>query len=245
MNGPTEKQESNVITLGHNNPPSPFDEIKAEITGLYEEAINWCDGEAIASQDVADEIDKLVGLIKDASKRAETLRKEEVKPFDDEKKAIQAKFNELIGDTKTVTGLAVKAVRSCNMLLTPWKQKLEAERLAKVEAECKEAEEKTRLAAQAIQQSAGNLEAREAAEEQRKEAERLTKSANRTAKQTVKGMRTVRSVKITNMRTLAAWFWEHKRDDLEAFMLEKVTQYNRAGQRGIPGIEVKEERVAR
>ena len=236
------KQDSNIAVIGHNNPPTPFDEIKEEIESLYEEATNWCDGEAIENQETADKIDTLVGMIKDAAKRGEALRKAEAKPFDDGKKAVQDKFNPLIQKGKGKTDLALSA---CNQLLTPWKQKLERERLAKLEEERKAAEEAQRKAQEEIQKSQGDLEARALAEEQAKQAKQLERQANRTARENTKGMRTIRHVKIADMQALAKWFWVHHRDDLEVFMLEKVKQYDRAGQRGIKGIEVTEERVAK
>src|SRR3546814_8195285 len=80
--------------IGHNNPPSPFDDIKAEIEALHEEARGWLDGEPVASQGQADALDKLKGMIRDAEKKAENLRKAEVKPFDDGKAAVQARRSE-------------------------------------------------------------------------------------------------------------------------------------------------------
>jgi hypothetical protein len=241
----TEQAEMRIAEIGDNNPPSPFDEIKEEIKGLYEEAKNWCNGEAIEDQKTADQIDKLVGLIKDAAKRAEVLRKEEVKTHDDAKKAVQEKFNALIGNTKTVTGIAVTALKTCNDLLTPWKQKIEAERIAEERRIREEAEAKARAAAEKIKETQGDLEGREAAFQDLKQAKSLEKTANKIARAPTKGMRTIRTVKITNLNTLAKWFWNRHLDDLESFMLEKVTQYDRNGERGIPGVEVIEERVAR
>jgi len=171
-----------LAPAGHNNPPepTPFELSKREIEDLAEEARNWLDGTAIASQEIADQIGKLKGLMSEAIKTADARRKVEVKPLDEAKAEIQARYNPLIADTKGVTGIAVRTIAECEKALTPWLLKLERERQAAAEAARKEAEEKA-AAAQAAVRAALDLDF--AAKE---EAEALLVEAKKTEKAAVK-----------------------------------------------------------
>ena len=74
-----------IATIGHNSPPSPFEEIKTRIEDLYGEAKQWLDGEPVTTQDQANALNTLENRIREAAKEAEALRKGEVKPLDDAK----------------------------------------------------------------------------------------------------------------------------------------------------------------
>ena len=116
-----------LATIGHNNPPAdPFGAIKAHIDDLYVEAKNWLDGEPITTQAQADQVTRLLDMIRDAEKVADNARKEENKPFDDGKAAVQAKYAPLISDTKAVKGRTVLAAEACKAALAPWRQAQEA-----------------------------------------------------------------------------------------------------------------------
>lgn len=53
-----------VAKIGHNR--SPFELSKETIEDLYSEAKNWLDGEPVATQEQADEIQKLLRMIQAA-----------------------------------------------------------------------------------------------------------------------------------------------------------------------------------
>lgn len=229
--------------IGDNNPPNEFDEISTEINDLYDEAKNWADGEAISSDAIAENVETLINQIKDAKKRADDLRKEEVKPHDEAKKAVQAKYNPLIADTKGVTGKAVLALGALKTLLTPWKQ--EQQRLKDEEArKAREiAEQKEREAQEAM--ATANLEEREAAQKLMADAQKATKTANKASKDNIKGMRTVWITEMTNSQEAARHFWKTDRQAVQDFFQELADQKVRQGIRTIPGFNITSEKVAK
>ena len=122
---------------GHNNPPtSAYETIKQEIEDLFDEAKNFADGEAIENQALADAVTELHDKLHDAGKRADDVRKDEAKPHDDAKAEIQARYNKLIGNTKTSgKGKVVLGKEVLQGLLTPWRIKVAAEKEAAAKAD--------------------------------------------------------------------------------------------------------------
>src|SRR3546814_3853703 len=82
--------------IGHNNPPepTPYEAILTDVQDLSETAQGFLDGDPINDQATADMVAKLIDEARKGQKAAEDLRKEEAKPFDDGKKAVQAKRSE-------------------------------------------------------------------------------------------------------------------------------------------------------
>jgi hypothetical protein len=163
----TEGMSEAVATAGHNNPPepTPFEKISEEIETLYGEARLWLDGEPVATQGQADGIAKLLNMIRDAAKRADLLRVAENKPFDDGKAEVQRRYAALIADTKGMKGKTTIATDACKKALAPWLDKLDREMKAEAERLRLAAEEKARVAQEAIRATAGdNIAEREAAE---------------------------------------------------------------------------------
>ncbi|MFI3903995.1 hypothetical protein [Ochrobactrum sp. S1502_03] len=241
------------IGIGHNGAPepTPFETVKAKIDDLYDEAKLWLDGAEITSQDQADEIQKLMRLIQASEKEADEARKEEAKPHDDAKAEIQERFNLLIGKTKSVTGKTVKAVEACKKALAPWLQKLETARLEREAAALKEAEEKNRLAMEAMRQRTGdNLEQNEQAEQLVKEAKAADSQARRIGneKASAKGfgraasLRTSYVSEVTNYTAFARFVWAHHKVDLCDFLDDLARQIVARGNHNIDGVTVKEER---
>lgn len=240
---------------GHNNPPSPFDEIKEEIEGLYDEAKNWLDGEPVTSQDMADGLNKLITMIRDAEKKADALRKEEVKPFDDGKKEVQARYAPLIGNTKSVRGKTVLALEAAKKALTPWLEKLDNE---KREAEAKakaEAEEAQRKAEEAFRQSdVSDLAAREEAERLAEEAKQKDIAARVAAKDKAQakggagratGLRTYYAPEITDYTAFARWIWLNRKEEMRGFLTEMAaTLVHQNPSVMADGLKVNEERKA-
>lgn len=242
-----------VAKIGHNNPPlSTFDLAKQKIEDLYSEAKNWLDGEAIANQGQADEIQKLMRLIQAAEKEADEARKEEAKPHDDAKAEIQERYNTLIGKTKTVTGLTVRAIDACKKALAPWLIKIEEENRRKAEEARKEAEEKQRIAMEAMRQRDGiDLEASERAEALVREAKQAEADARHAAnaKASAKGegravtLRDYYTPEITSMTDFARHVWTAHRSDMEDFLNVMAAKIVASGARsGIPGVTVHHQR---
>ena len=243
-----------VASIGHNNPPSPtlFEGVKQEITDLYGEAKLWLDGAKVEDQSQADAINTLKDRIKKAMKLAEEARQAEIKPLQDTVNEIQARYNELIGKNKTVTGLGVKAEEACNAALKHYLLELdraqrEAARIAKEEADRKHVE-----AAEAMRQrDVSNLAGMEEAERLVKEAKAAEEASRRAdgAKAHAKGegratgLRTVYRAVMADEREAAAWVWNDRREELLLFVQDQADKAVRSGSRKISGFNVIEDKV--
>lgn len=241
-----------IATIGHNQPPAtPFDIVSEKINDLYAEAKNWCDGEEIASQEQADEVQKLMRLIQSAEKEADEARKDEARPHDEAKAAIQERYNPLIGKTKSVTGLTVLAIDACKKALAPWLRKVEEENRRKAEEARKEAEAKAEAARAALAQRQ-SLEDAERAEALVREAKQAEADARRAAnaKAGAKGegravtLRDKYTPEVTDYTAFARHVWTAHRSDMEDFLNAQAAKLVTAGVRnGIPGVTIHHERV--
>lgn len=241
------------IGIGHNNPPetTPFEVAKAQINDLYEEAKGWLDGEPIQSPEQADEVQKLMRLIQAAEKQADEARKDEAKPHDEAKTEIQDRYNQLIGKTKSVTGLTVRAIEACKQALIPWLEKVEAENRAKAEAARMEAEAKQKAAMEAMQQRiGGDLESAERAEALVQEAKRADNDARKaeSLKASAKGagraasLRTSYRAEITDMRAFARYVWQYRQIEMQEFLEGLAQKIVNSGRIQIDGVTAHEER---
>lgn len=242
-----------IASIGHNNPPepTPFDLVSDKIKGLYGEAKNFLDGAEINSAEQADAIQSLLRMIQQAEKEADATRKDEAKPFDEAKAEIQERYNPLIGNTKSGKGLTVQATEACKKALAPWLLKVEADNRAKAEAARKEAEEKTRIAQEAMRQRDGsNLEENELAEalvRDAKAAEAVARRAD-SAKATVKGfgravgLRTSYVATVTDYTAFARYVWLHHRADMQEWLDGFAKQIIDRGNHSIDGVTVTEDR---
>lgn len=227
--------------IGHNR--DPFDEISEKINDLFDTAKDFVDDNPIENQATADSVSKLLAMIKESAKKADDLRKAECAPHDDAKKRIQQKYAPLIADTKSVTGKTVLAIKACQDYLTPWNQKIQAEKDAKAAELRRIAEEKQRAAKAAFEKA--NLAEREKAEAALKEAQQAQATAKRAAKDNVKGMLTVWDLTVTDETALVRHYWTTRRPDLLACVREMAERDKRAGKRSIPGCEITSRKVAR
>ena len=174
--------------MGHNNPPlTPYETALAEISSLFEEAQNWLDGEPVENQGTADKLSRLLNEVRAARKRADDARKAAAKPFDGAKKEIQDRYNPLLKQADLATD-------ACKKAMTPWLEKLEAEKRA------------------------AEIEARRIADEMRKEAEEAARSAaaddlvaRQDAEAKIKPRRTPKPPPIVPPRTRAALMTEWAR----------------------------------
>lgn len=240
-----------AAVIGHNNPPTPFDEVKEKISGLYEEAKNWLDGDPIANQAQADEVQKLLRLIQSAEKEADEARKLEAKPYDDAKAEIQSRYNMLIGNTKAVKGLTVLAIDACKKALAPWLMRVEEENRRKAEEARREAEAKA-AEARAAMQARQTLEDAERAEELARAAKEAEAAARRASneKASAKGagravsLRTYYVAELVDENAFAKWVWQNQRNELSSFLSSLAQRLVDGKFRDLPGVEVREDRRA-
>lgn len=235
--------------IGHNNPPA-FDAIKVHVDDLMIEAKNWCDGSAIENQDQADTVARLIDDFRAAQKAADEARKEEAKPFDEAKAAIQAKYAPLIAETKGQTGAIPRALSALKAALTPWLQKLERERQEAARLAQEEADRKAREAAEAMRAAApSDLEGREEAEALVSAAEQAAKDAARIEKDKAHakgegraiGLRKTYRPVLTDRKAALIHYAATRPDDLVALLCRLAELDVREGKRSIPGFDVIEE----
>lgn len=251
-----------IAGIGHNQPPdepapkppTPFQLSKAEIDGLYLEAKNWADGSKVETQEQADAVGRLIALIRTAETTADERRIAENKPFDDGKAEVQARYAELIADTKSKKGMTVMALAALQKALTPFL-------VAKDLAQQKEAEA-ARAAAQVLADAAqaavraasggADLEAKEAAEDlltTAKKAESVASKAE-AARPMAKGvgrsigLRTTYRPEIINMSAFSRWCLDHRKEELVEAMMGIAKRAVASGLHTLPGIKIIEEKGA-
>lgn len=251
---------TDTLTLappGHNNPPvDAYDAHAAHIDDLYTEAANWADGEGITNQDQADEVDRLIADFKAAIEAAEASRDDEKKPYTEKVKEIQERYYPLIGETKAVTGKAIRAKKALLAVKTKWANKLAAEQAARANALRLEAMEQAKQAAEAAREAVGNLEASESAEDLIRAAQQTLKAAEKAEKPTIRGMRDNWVIKglapvenddgttTTGANALVRYYIRTRPDDVVAACMELARQDVRDGKRSIPGVVIENERRA-
>lgn len=237
------------IFEGANNPP-PFEAIRVHVSDLMTEARNWCDGTAIETQAQADLVAKLIDDFRQAAKAADDARKEEARPHDEAKAAIQAKYAPLIAETKAQTGDIPRALAALKATLTPWLQRLERERQEAARKAQEEADRKAREAAEAMRAAeVSDLAAREEAESLVAAAQAVQASADalEKARSHAKGdgraiglRKTYRPV-MTDRKAALMHYAANRPDDLVA-LLQRLAEIDvREGKRSIPGFDVIEE----
>lgn len=233
--------ENTRAVIGHNQ-PTPFETAAEEIETLFGEATNWLDGSAISSQAEADQIGKLLDMIRQAGKRADAARVAEKKPHDDAAKAVQAKYKPLLDRVELATD-------TCKRALTPWLRKLDEEKRAKAEAARIEAEAKQREAEAAIRAARdADLATKAEAEAKLAEAKAADAAATRAANDRARAtggaravsLRTTYTAEVSDLKAFMAWCWQHKRTDIEEFAGALASRLIRANERGMPGITVHE-----
>lgn len=238
-----------IAGIGDNGPPEPdaFDAIRVHCDDLYAEAKHWLDGAPITTDAEAAGVEKLLDEARAAFDAADARRVEENEPFDTGKAAVQAKFAPLIADTKKVKGTMVRLRETCLAALGPWRAKKAEEARAAAEAIRLEAEAKANAAAEALRASAGNLEAREDAEELLKEAEDAQRDANRAtrAATTGTGLTTYYEAVFTDQRTAILHYMNEQPAEFVALAQRLADIDVRNGKRTIAGFSVEERKRAR
>lgn len=242
-----------IAEAGHNNPPSPFEEIKQTIDDLYLEAKNFADGEPITTKGQAEAVSALIDGLRKAATKADDARKTENKPFDEGKAVVQEKYNRLIGKTKAVTGKAPLAIELCEEALKPWLLKLEAAQAERERIAAEQAAQAALEAQEALAKRTDSLEDAEKAEAailHAKAAGASHKAATKTRANVKGGERAVGLTKtytpvMTDGVEAARHYWKTDRTTVEAFFLGLAEKDVRAGKRAIPGFEINEGRKVR
>lgn len=245
--------ENPRAVLGGNFPPmTTYEAVKINILDLYEEAKQWLDGTPIETQEQADAVNTLKDSIKKAKKAADEAYEEEVRPHQETVKEIQARYNDLTGKNKSVTGLAIKAEEACNAALKPYLLELDRQQQEKARLAREEADRLQREAMEAMRQrDAANLEQRGAAERLVNEAKAAETAAHRAenAKAHAKGegratgLRTVPRAVLDDKKLAAAWVWVSHNDELMEFIQDLADRTLRGGKRDIPGFKIVDEKV--
>lgn len=238
--------EPPVRGIGDNQPVDTYGALKAHIDDLDLEARNYLDGEPIATLEQASAVSRILDDARKAVKAADEARKAEKKPHDEAARAVQAKWQPLIGDAELVTVTAKKA-------LAPYLEAQEAAQRAAAEEARQAAEnaaEKARQAAQAAAPDdlAGQTTARvlqEQATRAAKSAAKLDKAkAHATGGERAVGLRTYYEAEITDPVAFIRWAWTHRQSDVTAFLEDLAATEARSGPRDIPGLKMNPQRKA-
>lgn len=224
--------------IGHNQPPEPIDPFAAlatHIEDLIELAEGALHGNAIETPEQAEQIEALKVDIKKAAKDADAARAAEKKPHDEAGKAVQAKWKPLLDRADIAAKTAAAA-------LTPWLQKVQAEKEAEQqrlrdEAAKLEAEAQAKMKASAPT----DLSARMEAEEALKLARKATAGANRIDRSAT-GLRTYWTGTVTDPGAFLAWLKTHRAHELKAWLAEQAQKEVSAGQRQMAGVLIQDER---
>lgn len=230
------------IKPGGNMPPEAV--IFGEIDAFYDEAKNWAsDGFKIENQEQADKVDELDKALLKAGQEADALRIEEKRPHDEAAQAVQDKYNPYVQKGKGKVDIARSTLKQ---LLTAWR--VEQQRIADEKArKAREAAEAERRAAEeAMRASAGDLEAREQAEQQlvaAKQAEKFAKKADKAA--TVgTGLRTKWVAVMVDQRAAVAAMWKRDPQSFVDLAQTLAQQAAHSGVREIEGFNITEQKVA-
>lgn len=233
---------------------TPFDLISESADDLLIEARAWADGQPVETQAQADDVSRLIEALAQIAKAADDARKDENKPHDDAKAAVQAKYAPLFADPKTKTpGKVFKARDALKATLQPFLAKLEAEKREAERIAREAADKAARDAAEAMRAAnAADLGAREEAEAKVAEAEAAERTAKAAASDKAHGtggsramgLRTVWRAEVTNPREALAHYY---RINPDAFLplVQKLADDDKAcGKRdGIPGVRIYSEQV--
>lgn len=216
--------------IGHNGPPTGIDAHKVNIGDLIELANGIV---SIETPEQDQQADKILSDLKAAEKAADEARKEAKRPHDEAAALVQAEW-------KPVLTLAKTGINHLGSVLTPYRAKIEARRVAEAE-QLRLASIEAQTKAQAALQS-DDLETRALGEALLTEARIQSLTANKLDR-AKKGLRTNWRVQIDDVQAFAKWVWNNRRDDLEE-ALQGIANALRTARPDVPGIKYVEERKA-
>jgi hypothetical protein len=211
-----------IATQGHNNPPSPIDEVIAEYDGVITEAQNWADGEPVTDEAGMKAVDTVLKEFKTYKSALTKAGKEQTGPF-------HKRWKDEVAAVKVYTDDADLMQKALVAVVAPFKERLAAE---KREAERKAWEETERLRkeaeAKAAAANAADIEAQREVEAAKQAAIDAEKAAKKTAKDKPKGMRTVTHYEVTDMRALVNFIAKNDKEAMAKFAEEYARQNHKS-----------------
>ena len=192
--------EHPVAQIGDNGGPPPeepaapaakltsWEAIKINFDDLLVEAGNWADGVEITTQDQADAVGRLRGMLQAACSAADDARVAEKNPLDDQIAEIQDRYNEYIAPLKNrKPGIATKAIAALGNLLNAYLNKQEEERRERERAAAKAAADAAReaLAAREEAKTTSDIAVMEEADTLLADATSLLKQAKSVSREKV------------------------------------------------------------
>jgi hypothetical protein len=224
------------------------------VDDYYGEMSLWLDGTPIANQDQANKLAALIANMRKAKTEAEDAKGTEKRPHLDANIAIEARYKPLVTKAETAIKVALAAQ-------TTWQvaQQKVIDDLAKAAREKAAAEEKAAADAAAAATRAGNLEAREqaeelvtAAKETRAEAEMLDNTTTVAREQGMTrgiSLTTVYDTVISDERAAFRHYWTHLdrryHDEIMELVLDFAKKDVRAGARHLDGFTITSRQEAR
>lgn len=217
---------------GHNNPPSPLEEVQSSYDAVFEEVAHWADGTPIENDGQLKAVESLVEQVKSAKKDAESAKEIEYRPHKDACDEVTNRYKPFFADLDGQVKCLLKVIN-------PYKQKLleaqqEAERIAREAAE--RAEREAREAA--AKQVEGSIDDLRSVSEKADEAQEAKNLHKKIAKQTIKGMRTKRIGVIVDGKALINHIATNDKPALIEFMEGYVKDHVRHNRGPIPGLRV-------
>lgn len=212
--------------IGGNAPP-PDAVFGLHIDELFTLLSDTLAGGEVSNDEQEAAIDAIMDDFRQASADSDKARKAEAKPFDDGKKAVQAKW-------KPIIDKADRGVVACREALTPYRTekqraKDEAARRAREEAEARE------KAAQEAMRQSDDLEARYAAEQEFEAAKKLTAVANKIDRSAT-GLRTYWRAEITDRKAALLHYLTRWPERFEALIQQMADEDARGTRAPVPGI---------
>lgn len=223
-----------MTTIGDNKPPADA-AMGLHIDDLFSLLSDTLAGGEVDTDEKEAAIDALMDEFRDAAKDADKARKDEAKPFDDGKKAVQAKW-------KPIIEKADRGVTACKEALTPYR---EAKQRAKDEAARKareEAEAREKAAAEALKQSE-DLETKFAAEQEIEAAKKLAAQANRIDRSAT-GLRTYWEVEITDKGAALRFYLKRNPERFMELIQQLAAEDARGARPQVPGVVYHERKKA-
>lgn len=248
--GDATKEPEVMAGMGHNNPPTPYDERVARTQALIEQGDAWKQIAAIESQAQAERCNDMLALVAAASKENHEALSKEVDPLKEQVKTISERYKRL-GAAPNLSGLAPDSFLGVmagilKRLKGGWLDRMEKE---KQEAERKAREEaaKAQRAADEAARNAKTIADQIAAEEAKKRADQAQDEAHRIAdtKVSVKGevaqratgFRTLRrATAITNLDDAVAYY--KTRAEVAEVLLKLANADVRSGRQRVPGFKI-------
>lgn len=221
-------------TIGDNGPPADA-AFGLHVDSLFTLLSDTLAGGAVTTDEQEAAIDAILDDFRTAGTHADMARKAEAKPFDDGKKAVQAKWKPIIDKADAGAG-------ACKSALTPYRTAKQAAKDAEA-AKAREEAAAIMKAAQDARQIAADLEAKYAAEQAIYEAAKLTTVANKIDRAPT-GLRTFYEAEITDRKAALLHYLARAPERFEALIQQMADEDARTTRAPVPGVTFIERKKA-